>query len=174
MDNKTFFRITWWLVNQFCHANFLAVPPTVTILMKCLKGNNPLKQCVISFSYCLWHVWRVSCCERRKQNVIIVCVLQSNRHQHGALHLVWTRRQPLGTGCSAWQQQESSEDLSRDLSKQCAGYRTLSFVDRRLGEISILAVNHQSRGWGRSFRTPQFDEDVLQTWRKTSPQKPAQ
>jgi hypothetical protein len=73
MGNKTFFRITWRWVNHLCHANFLAVPPNATMLMKRLNGNNPLNQRVISFSYCLWHAWRVSYFEIRNQNVINVC-----------------------------------------------------------------------------------------------------
>jgi hypothetical protein len=149
MGNKTFFRITWRWVNQLCHANLLAVRRQSQMLIKCLNGNNPLNLCVISLSYCLWHTWRFSCFERRSRNLITFCVLQSNRHQHGALHLGWTRRDPLSLRWRAWQRQESSEDLSRDLSKLRPDYSTLSSVDRRLREIGIFAVNRHSRARGR-------------------------
>ena len=44
----------------------------------------------------------------------------------------------------------------------CPDYRTFASVDRRLRETGTFAVNRPSTGRGRSVRTPQFNEDVLQ------------
>jgi hypothetical protein len=130
--------------------------------MKCLNGNNPLNQCVISFSYYLWHAWRVSCFERRNQNHISVCIAIKSTSK-------WSPSPGLNSQTPTWptvQRMTTAgklRGLSRDLSKQCPDYRTLSYVDRGLGEIGVLAVNRQSRERGRSFRTQQIDEDVLQS-----------
>jgi hypothetical protein len=83
-------------------------------------------------------------------------------NQQGALRLGRNRRHSLGERCNVWQRQGSAEDLSQSVSN----YRSFAIVDRRLRETGTFAVNRYSTGWGRSVRTPQFYEDVLQRFEK--------
>jgi hypothetical protein len=89
------------------------------------------------FSYFLWHAWRDICFERRTQNLTSVCVLQSHRHQHGALHPGRTRRHSPGVPCTVRQRQGSAQDLSRAFCEQ-----TVSRLSHCCSEVGTIFEGH--------------------------------